>query len=40
LLGCKGARGPNCEYAINTYKSLEALGVHDAHLAKLVASCT
>lgn len=39
LLGCKGARGPNCEYAINTFRSLEALGVHDAHLAKLVASC-
>jgi glutathione-specific gamma-glutamylcyclotransferase len=38
LAGCKGARGPNCEYAINTFESLHQLGVHDAQLARLVSN--
>jgi glutathione-specific gamma-glutamylcyclotransferase len=33
---CKGARGPNCEYAINTYSHLEQLGVVDIRLARIV----
>ncbi len=40
LAGCKGARGPNCEYAINTYQSLNQLGVHDVRLARLVGHLT
>lgn len=36
LCGCAGSRGPNCEYAINTFHALESLGVHDARLARLV----
>ncbi len=38
LANCKGARGPNCEYAINTFQSLYQLGVHDARLGRLVTS--
>jgi glutathione-specific gamma-glutamylcyclotransferase len=38
LAGCKGARGPNCEYAINTLESLNQLGVHDAGLARVVST--
>ncbi len=34
---CKGARGPNCEYAINTYTHLKQMGVNDQRLAKIVA---
>ncbi len=37
LAGCTAAnRGPNREYAINTWHSLRAHGVHDARLARLV----
>ena len=33
---CRGARGANREYAINTLRALEAHGVHDARLTRLV----
>ena len=33
---CAGLRGPNREYAINTYHALQDMGVHDARLAQLV----
>ncbi len=36
LAVCSGRRGPNREYAINTWHSLRAHGVHDARLARLV----
>jgi glutathione-specific gamma-glutamylcyclotransferase len=32
---CAGARGPNIEYLANTLRHLEALGVHDAHVARI-----
>ncbi len=34
---CKGNRGPNCDYAINTYAHLKQLGVRDQRLARIVA---
>ncbi len=37
LAGCRGNRGPNIDYAINTYQSLKKLGVNDPSLARLVA---
>ncbi len=33
---CRGARGANREYAINTLRALEAHGVHDVRLTRLV----
>ncbi|MCD6679487.1 MAG: gamma-glutamylcyclotransferase [Burkholderiaceae bacterium] len=33
---CRGRRGANREYAINTWQALEARGVRDARLARLV----
>ena len=36
LRHCHGQRGPNREYAINTLRALEAHGVHDARLSRLV----
>lgn len=35
LSGCCGARGANRDYLFNTWRSLEARGVHDARLARL-----
>jgi glutathione-specific gamma-glutamylcyclotransferase len=34
---CQGARGPNCDYAINTFAHLQQLGVQDQRLARIVA---
>lgn len=36
LGSCAGLRGPNREYAVNTLRALESMGVHDARLARLV----
>lgn len=36
LRECRGARGPNCDYAINTVKALADWGITDARLTKLV----
>jgi cation transport protein ChaC len=36
LACCAGQRGPNREYAVNTLHALQAHGVHDARLARLV----
>lgn len=36
LGSCAGLRGPNREYAVNTFHALQAMGVHDARLARLV----
>lgn len=36
LSGCFGQRGANREYAVNTHQSLQARGVHDPRLARLV----
>lgn len=38
LRGCCGVRGPNIDYAVNTYTSLKKLGVHDQHLADLITA--
>lgn len=35
LHDCVGLRGPNREYALNTWRSLQERGVHDARLARL-----
>jgi glutathione-specific gamma-glutamylcyclotransferase len=35
LRGCCGERGPNREYAINTWTALKAYGVNDQRLGKL-----
>jgi cation transport protein ChaC len=35
IVCCTGARGPNIEYLANTLRHLEALGVRDAHLARI-----
>ena len=32
---CTGARGPNLDYLANTLRHLEALGVRDAHVARI-----
>jgi cation transport protein ChaC len=32
---CAGARGPNLDYLANTLRHLEALGVRDAHVARI-----
>lgn len=36
LRHCHGQRGPNREYALNTLRALEAHGVHDARLSRIV----
>ncbi|MBN9461322.1 MAG: gamma-glutamylcyclotransferase [Burkholderiales bacterium] len=40
LEGCSGLRGANRDYAVNTWHALEARGVHDARLARLVRRLT
>jgi len=35
---CCGERGPNVEYLVNTLRQLDALGVHDQHLHRLMAA--
>ena len=35
LRQAQGQRGPNCDYAINTWRALRERGVHDAKLARL-----
>jgi cation transport protein ChaC len=35
IVCCAGARGPNLDYLTNTLRHLEALGVHDAHVARI-----
>lgn len=34
---CCGERGPNIDYLVNTLRHLDALGVHDHHLHRLLA---
>lgn len=34
---CCGERGPNIDYLVNTLRHLDALGVHDQHLHRLLA---
>ncbi len=34
---CCGERGPNVDYLVNTLRHLDALGVHDQHLHRLLA---
>jgi len=34
---CCGERGPNIDYLLNTLRHLDALGVHDHHLHRLLA---
>ena len=36
LIGCHGMRGANRDYAINTFEALQARGVHDARLRRVV----
>lgn len=36
LKHCAGARGPNCDYAINTMKALTEWGIKDSRLAAIV----
>ena len=36
LRECAGARGPNCDYAINTVKALVDWGISDRHLTRLI----
>lgn len=38
VLTCSGSRGPNIEYLVRTVEHLEALGVHDHHLARVMAA--
>lgn len=35
---CCGERGPNVDYLVNTLRHLDALGVHDHHLHRLLAA--
>ncbi|MFP5407386.1 MAG: gamma-glutamylcyclotransferase, partial [Gammaproteobacteria bacterium] len=37
LTGCHGQRGANRDYALSTWRALEAHGVHDAALARIAA---
>jgi cation transport protein ChaC len=37
IAGCCGERGPNIDYLVNTLNHLDALGVHDHHLYRLLA---
>jgi cation transport protein ChaC len=36
LIDCHGQRGPNREYAVNTWHALHERGVHDARLQRYV----
>lgn len=38
IAGCCGERGPNVDYLVNTLRHLDALGVHDHHLHRLLAA--
>lgn len=38
IAGCCGERGPNIDYLVNTLRHLDALGVHDHHLHRLLAA--
>lgn len=38
IAGCCGERGPNIDYLANTLRHLDALGVHDHHLHRLLAA--
>lgn len=38
IAGCCGERGPNIDYLVNTLSHLDALGVHDHHLHRLLAA--
>lgn len=38
IAACCGERGPNVDYLVNTLQHLEALGVRDHHLLRLLAS--
>lgn len=38
IAGCCGERGPNVDYLVNTLRHLEALGVYDQHLHRLLAA--
>jgi len=37
IAGCCGERGPNIDYLVNTLSHLDAMGVHDQHLHRLLA---
>ncbi len=36
IAACRGERGPNIDYLLNTLRHLDALGVHDHHLHRLL----
>ena len=36
LATCRGGRGPNRDYAINTWRALQTWGIEDAGLAALI----
>ena len=38
IAACSGDRGPNVDYLVNTLRHLDALGVHDLHLHRLLAA--
>lgn len=38
IAACRGERGPNVDYLVNTLRHLDALGVHDRHLHDLLAA--
>jgi len=38
IAGCCGERGPNIDYLVNTLRHLDALGVRDHHLHRLLAA--
>lgn len=38
IAGCCGERGPNVDYLVNTLRHLDALGVRDHHLHRLLAA--
>ncbi len=38
IAACCGERGPNIDYLVNTLRHLDALGVHDHHLHRLLAA--
>src|SRR5690606_16194805 len=38
IAACHGERGPNVDYLVNTLRHLEALGVYDHHLHRLLAA--
>lgn len=38
IAACRGERGPNVDYLVNTLRHLDSLGVHDQHLHRLLAA--